>query len=260
MNQRIIANELLPVYETDSGEKVVNGRDLHEFLAVSSKFADWIKNRITRYGFEEDSDYAAVSKVLETGGRTLEYILKLDMAKELCMVENNEQGSRARKYFIEVDKRFRRQIVDVGQLSPELRLARQTLEILERQQIEQAEVRRLVESQGSTIATIQETFLKRDEDWRNKINGMLRAAARRAGGHYREMRNDTYNRLEERAHCDLDKRLRNLRARLQESGATKSRVEETNRMDVIEAEPRLREIYTTIVKEFAIGTIGGNGS
>ena len=28
------------------------------------------------------------------------------MAKELCMVENNEKGKKIRKYFIEVEKRY----------------------------------------------------------------------------------------------------------------------------------------------------------
>jgi len=108
MNQlQVIANELLPVYETDRGERIVDGRELHEFLKVSSKFADWIKNRISKYGFIEDDDYATVSKNLESGGKQIEYILKLDTAKELCMVENNEQGKKARRYFIDIEKRFK---------------------------------------------------------------------------------------------------------------------------------------------------------
>lgn len=105
--RKLIANELMPVYQTtDKGEKIVDGRELHEHLGVSSKFADWIKNRIEKYEFTENEDYCAVSKILENGGRSIDYVLKLDMAKELAMVENNEQGRKARKYFIEVEKRF----------------------------------------------------------------------------------------------------------------------------------------------------------
>lgn len=106
---KVIANELIPVYGSDQGERVVNGRELHEFLEVNSKFADWIKNRIAKYGFEENSEYVTVSNILENGGKSIDYILKLDTAKELCMVENNEKGSQARKYFIAVEKQFKQQ-------------------------------------------------------------------------------------------------------------------------------------------------------
>lgn len=36
---------------------------------------------------------------------TTDYHLTLDMAKELSMVENNEQGRAARRYFIECERR-----------------------------------------------------------------------------------------------------------------------------------------------------------
>lgn len=107
MNQQIVANELIPVYQTDTGERIVGGRELHEFLKVSSKFADWIKNRISKYGFTENEDFSTVSNILENGGRQIDYILKLDMAKELAMVENNEQGRKARQYFIKVEKQLK---------------------------------------------------------------------------------------------------------------------------------------------------------
>ncbi|KIU73104.1 anti-repressor protein, partial [Bacillus thuringiensis Sbt003] len=35
----------------------------------------------------------------------IEYVLTLNMAKELAMVENNKQGRKVRRYFIEVEER-----------------------------------------------------------------------------------------------------------------------------------------------------------
>ena len=97
--------ELIKVTE-ENGSKLVSARELYEFLEVKSKFADWIKNRIEKYGFEENQDFVTLSKNLENGGREIDYILKIDMAKELSMVENNDKGRQARKYFIEIEKKF----------------------------------------------------------------------------------------------------------------------------------------------------------
>lgn len=108
MNRQIIANELIPVYQTDTGERIVDGRELHEGLKVKRDFTSWIKGRIEKFGFNEGEDYAVT--LTKTGERQNviqhDYILKLDMAKELAMVENNEQGRRARRYFIEVEKKL----------------------------------------------------------------------------------------------------------------------------------------------------------
>lgn len=87
----------------------VNARDLHQFLEVGSKFADWITRRIGEYSFVENQDY--ILTVLKIGKRSNvsqnEYFLTLDMAKELAMVERTEKGKQARQYFIECEKRLR---------------------------------------------------------------------------------------------------------------------------------------------------------
>ena len=98
--------EIIKITEKD-GQKAVNARDLHQFLGSKRQFADWIKQRIEQYGFVENQDYCSFHKIVkrETGATTItEYALTLDMAKELSMVENNEKGRMARKYFIECEK------------------------------------------------------------------------------------------------------------------------------------------------------------
>ncbi|EIU8555141.1 antA/AntB antirepressor family protein [Campylobacter coli] len=83
-----------------------NVENLFCYLEVNSKFADWIKNRINQYDFIENQDY--IIKEVFTGRRPRkEYYVTLDMAKELCMVENNEKGRQARRYFIECEKRLK---------------------------------------------------------------------------------------------------------------------------------------------------------
>ena len=106
-------NELIKLQpQTINGNIVetVNAKELHGFLEVRSKFADWIKNRINEYDFIENQDFTTISKNLENGGRTIEYFVTLDMAKELSMVERNENGRQARRYFIECEKKLKEQI------------------------------------------------------------------------------------------------------------------------------------------------------
>lgn len=104
---------------------LVNARELHEFLENKRQFADWIKQRISQYGFIENEDFT-VHKFVNGKATQIDYVITIDMAKELSMVENNENGKAARKYFIQCEK----QIKEVKQLSPmeQLRVQYQVLE------------------------------------------------------------------------------------------------------------------------------------
>lgn len=100
--------ELIKVTE-QNGEQLVSARELHEFLESKQEFTNWFKNRIEKYGFLENEDFMTI--LSKSGGRPqTNYILKLDMAKELSMVEANEKGSQARRYFIECEKKALKQI------------------------------------------------------------------------------------------------------------------------------------------------------
>ena len=104
-NLTLFEQGLVPVYTTDTGEQVVNGRELWEGLNSKSKFADWIKNKLSDCEAKINEDFETLSKNLENGGRTKEYIIKLDTAKEIAMLENNTIGKKVRKYFIAVEKK-----------------------------------------------------------------------------------------------------------------------------------------------------------
>lgn len=108
------AQQLVRVFDGVIGSapaQVVDGRELHTFLKNGKQFSDWIKQRIGQYGFEQHQDYSLVSPKSEIktgrGGdrRSVDYHLTLDMAKELSMVENNEQGRMARRYFIDMERK-----------------------------------------------------------------------------------------------------------------------------------------------------------
>jgi phage anti-repressor protein len=89
--------------------KGCDARELHQFLENGDMFANWIKERICQYDFQENQDYVsflANTKKPKGGRPTQDFHITLGMAKELAMVERNEQGKAARKYFIECERKL----------------------------------------------------------------------------------------------------------------------------------------------------------
>lgn len=122
--------EIIKITE-HNGKRAVNARELHQFLESKYQFANWIQERITKYGFVENQDYEVFKENLKNsnGGRPqTEYALSVDMAKELSMVENNEKGRLARKYFIECEKIAREGMVASYQIEDPIKRAERWIE------------------------------------------------------------------------------------------------------------------------------------
>lgn len=82
----------------------VNARDLYKFLESKQDFATWIKNRLQ--DFQENVDYIRFHKKMEANNATkIEYILTLETAKHISMIERNDKGREIRQYFIDFEKR-----------------------------------------------------------------------------------------------------------------------------------------------------------
>ena len=114
-----------------------------------------------------------------------------------------------------------------------------------------AEIEKTAITAQDEIKNLKDALIHHDKDWRRWVNNQLQRVGF-ATGDYSAVRHDSYKLLEERGRCRLKIRLANLRERLAAEGATKTLIDKANYMDVIEVEPRLKEIYTTIVKELAI--------
>jgi anti-repressor protein len=78
-----------------------NARELHVSLENRQQFADWIKARIEKYGLVEGAGYVVHKIVNNLGGRPT-----FD-CKEMAMVENNDKGREARRYFLECERRIK---------------------------------------------------------------------------------------------------------------------------------------------------------
>ena len=101
-------NELINITLNENHEPVVSGRQLHETLGIKTEYKKWFK-RMTDYGFAENEDYLRVTQKCHTLGGLqdmTDHIIKLDMAKEIAMLQRNEKSKEVRKYFIQVEKDF----------------------------------------------------------------------------------------------------------------------------------------------------------
>lgn len=111
-------NSIIPVTSikvSGNEEQVVNARDLYNFLSVGRDFSSWLKGRVEEYGFVENQDFGIFPRFGENsrrGRKAVDYFLTLEMAKELAMVEKNDKGREARRYFIECERRAKQPRLD----------------------------------------------------------------------------------------------------------------------------------------------------
>lgn len=102
-------NELLKIDISDAERITVSARDLYEFLEATERFNSWFE-RMTQYGLTEGEDFNPLKslRVQTEGNREVQrevddYQLTIDTAKQIAMLQRNEKGTQARKYFIQVE-------------------------------------------------------------------------------------------------------------------------------------------------------------
>ncbi|MCO4568494.1 phage antirepressor KilAC domain-containing protein [Streptococcus infantarius] len=101
-------NKLINVTLNKNQEPVVSGRQLHQVLGVKTPYSMWF-DRMVEYGFTENQDFLLNNFVKQTGRgghNKIDHVLKLDMAKEIAMIQRTDKGKEVRQYFIQVEKDF----------------------------------------------------------------------------------------------------------------------------------------------------------
>lgn len=99
--------------QDDKSGFVISTKLLHNQLLVGRDYSTWIKSRMSKYNFNENIDYTIVDSIHQNGGiknmrggdkKSKDYFTTLDMAKNLALVENNDNGILVRKYFMAMEK------------------------------------------------------------------------------------------------------------------------------------------------------------
>lgn len=246
-NLTVIENELVPVYETSTGEKVVYGSELHEVLGAPSVYREWVKRRLSDIDAVENEEFQGVEISTPSGQTKKDHIIKLDTAKEMAMLERNDKGKEVRRYFIRVEKKYKAASLATQELSPQL----QVMINLEIEQKRQAEK---IEHVEERIESIREVVAIDTTSWRDDTGRILRKIGMECGDSksYQDVRAESYQLLEKRMGVNVKQRLTNKRRRMADEGVCKSKRDKLNYLDVIADDKKLVEGYTAIVKELAI--------
>jgi anti-repressor protein len=85
---------------------MISARELHDALEIQTPFRQWFP-RMLKYGFQEGSDYVKVLQKSEgsrTGQTEIDYLVSVDMAKHICMIQRSQKGMQYRQYFLEIER------------------------------------------------------------------------------------------------------------------------------------------------------------
>lgn len=151
-----------------------------------------------------------------------------------------------------VSSYFKVQEITNTQLSPELQMLQGLLNQMVQKEMEDKERDRKIALLSKTTENIKEAVKPISDNWREEINSKFNRIQRNSDKPFNVLRTEMYSKLERRGGCDLGTRLRNKRNRMRENGRTKTEINNLNKMDIIEEDKRLKEIFSKIVSEYEI--------
>lgn len=241
--------ELVKVTTNENNQKLVSARELHKVLGVKTRFSLWVEQNFKHFHENEDFTSVVTTTVVNNGAKReiQDYVLYLDMAKHIAMMTGTNKGFEVRDYFIEIEKQLKQQQIDTSNLSPELQMFNGLFQSLAKQELATKKLETKVDN-ISDIVALNVT------DWRKDCQKLIKRMAQTQGGFgaYQEINNLIYEETERRASANLSQRLTNKRRRMADEGASKSKRDRLNKLDVLNDDKRVLEVYIAVVKEFAI--------
>ena len=227
--------ELFTLEKDAEGKPVISGRELYEALGIETQYTKWI-NRMFDYGFEENTDYIAISqKRLTAQGNQTTYtnhILTLDTAKQIAMIQRTPIGKMIREYFLSIEKDYLDYITGRKAFTEDN---------------VQDSLENVIEIQEGIVAH----FAVGKNTWRKDTDRVMKRLGTMNKRDYAGIRKEAYEKLEERAGVNLSTRLKNMKERLLKNGLAPSTVKAKNKMDVIALDDKLIQTYIEVVTELA---------
>ncbi|MDT2276114.1 Rha family transcriptional regulator [Paenibacillus larvae] len=193
-----------------------------------------------------ERNFASVDYLDGKGESRRKVVMSQDGFSFLVMGYTGKEAARFKEMYIAEFNRMRKQLTKPPQTQ---------LEIL------QASIGQLVEQERRLTAVEKrlddtaELLSMTPINGRQKVNELIKKIAESLGGGrdaYQQVWRDSYERLKSRVNCKLNMRLENKKDRLAKEGASKTKINNLTKLDVIFDDVKLAEIYISIVKEMAI--------
>lgn len=144
--------------------------------------------------------------------------------------------------------------IDTAGLSTELQMFGLLGKALAKQELATKQLQEQNKAIENKVDGISELLTMDTKDWRKEVNGIIRKIAIKQGGFdkFKEIGNESYVLLEDKARCSLTIRLENRKKNMIAQGIGKSTIKRLNKLDIIAEDHRLKEIYVSVVKNMAI--------
>ncbi len=213
----------------DNKKRFVEGEDY--FIISNSEIR---KSRIITIS---DNDYMDKVLITEQGYLMLVKSFTDDLAWKV-------QRELVNGYF-----RVRELVTD---LSPQMQMLYGMLDQMAQTERNAKEAKEIAQKAVETTENIKEAVKPVFDNWREEMNAKFNHIQKSIDRPFNILRTEMYSELEYRAGCDLSTKLRNKKQRMADNGCTKTEINGTNRMDIIEEDKKLREIFSKIVSEYEI--------
>ena len=256
MNEVTITNNQTPIEIALGVDEngMTTARKLYDFLGLAQgQFSRWAKTNIIENDFAtENEDYWGFDIDVE-GNKAVDYKLTAHFAKKLSVKGNSEKAEQAREYFTTVEERVKQKVIDISQLSPELKMFNTIFQSVAQQQLEQKRQAEQISRVEKTVDNMKEIFTQPIGDWKAEINARVREISIKSNIDYQTLYNQLYGELETTAHCSLKRLQDNKKKRMEKAGNTKTAIKnETTKIAIIFEKPQLKAIFENIVKKYAM--------
>lgn len=111
---------MIDVYYSSKGTPYVMASDLRELLGIKTELSKWMP-RMIEYGFEENQDYSRADKYVESTNSikkaVFDWMVTLDMAKHIAMMQRTPKGKEIRAYLLNLDNKVNEgELLNHGQI------------------------------------------------------------------------------------------------------------------------------------------------
>ncbi|MDO6634124.1 Rha family transcriptional regulator [Bacillus thuringiensis] len=251
-----VVTDSLTIAEMFTKEHKNVKRDISETISKLNSLKDSLEVEDLGINFStlkfEQCNYKA-----DNGQVYIKYVLNFDAFMLVTMSYTTQKAMLIKMKYINEFNRMKEYIkkkLDTSQLSPELQMFNKMFTVLANQEIEQKRLSKEVIETKEKVESISEIVALNTTDWRKETTTLLNKISSKLGGFemYRSIRNESYDILEHRANANLNIRVTNTQKKMALEGVPKSRINKVSKLDVINDDKRLLEIYLAVVKEMAI--------